>query len=79
MKLNDCATIGNLLGTRLVLNEFVAFLDLAPMQGASRSAIVHHRDLRAVRLCQSQLDRDSDRRHRGAGAQPQVGPGAAWD
>ncbi len=29
---NDCASIGNLLGTRLVLNEFVAFLDLAPMR-----------------------------------------------
>jgi len=25
---NDCATIGNLLGTRLILNEFVAFIDL---------------------------------------------------
>lgn len=29
---NDCATIGNLLGTRLVLNEFVAFLQLGPMK-----------------------------------------------
>ena len=25
---NDCATVGNLLGTRLILNEFVAFSDL---------------------------------------------------
>jgi concentrative nucleoside transporter, CNT family len=25
---NDCATVGNLLGTRMVLNEFVAFVDL---------------------------------------------------
>src|SRR5580658_6414570 len=25
---NDCAAIGNLLGTRLILNEFVAFIDL---------------------------------------------------
>jgi CNT family concentrative nucleoside transporter len=25
---NDCAAIGNLLGTRLILNEFVAFVDL---------------------------------------------------
>ncbi len=30
---NDCAAVGKLLGTRLVLNEFVAFLDLAPMKG----------------------------------------------
>lgn len=29
---NDCATIGNLLGTRLVLNEFVAFLKLGPLK-----------------------------------------------
>jgi CNT family concentrative nucleoside transporter len=29
---NDCATVGNLLGTRLVLNEFVAFLELAPLR-----------------------------------------------
>ena len=28
----DCASIGNLLGTRLVLNEFVAFLQLGPMK-----------------------------------------------
>jgi CNT family concentrative nucleoside transporter len=29
----DCSTIGDLLGTRLVLNEFVAFLKLGPMKG----------------------------------------------
>src|SRR6266481_1867387 len=29
---NDCATVGKLLGTRLVLNEFVAFLELAPLK-----------------------------------------------
>jgi CNT family concentrative nucleoside transporter len=28
----DCQTIGNLLGTRLVLNEFVAFLQLGPIK-----------------------------------------------
>ena len=28
VKWNDCATIGNLLGERVILNEFVAFLDL---------------------------------------------------
>jgi concentrative nucleoside transporter, CNT family len=30
----DAATIGDLLGTRLVLNEFVAFLKLGPMKAA---------------------------------------------
>ncbi len=29
---NDCATIGNLLGTRMVLNEFVAFLELGKVR-----------------------------------------------
>jgi CNT family concentrative nucleoside transporter len=29
---NDCQTVGNLLGTRLVLNEFVAFLQLGPLR-----------------------------------------------
>ncbi len=28
VKWKDCATIGNLLGTRLILNEFVAYVDL---------------------------------------------------
>lgn len=28
----DCATVGNLLGIRLVLNEFVAFLELGPLR-----------------------------------------------
>src|SRR5579864_5221131 len=31
---NDCASIGNLLGTRLVLNEFVAFVDLGKIRVA---------------------------------------------
>jgi concentrative nucleoside transporter, CNT family len=31
---NDCASIGNLLGTRVVLNEFVAFLDLGKIKGS---------------------------------------------
>src|SRR5690349_19429883 len=30
---NDCATVGNLLGTRLILNEFVAFVDLGKLTG----------------------------------------------
>ena len=67
--------IGNLLGTRLVLNEFVAFLKLGPMKAHARSALLHHRHLRAVRVREFQLHRHSDRRHRRAGAQPQV---AIW-
>ena len=32
VKYNDCASIGNLLGTRLILNEFVAFIDLGAIR-----------------------------------------------
>ena len=60
-----------------MLNEFVAFLKLGPMKAHARSALVHDRHLRALRVREFQLDRDSDRRHRRAGAHPQVGPGAA--
>jgi CNT family concentrative nucleoside transporter len=39
---NDCQTVGNLLGTRLVLNEFVAFLQLGPLkeQLSERSFVI---------------------------------------
>jgi CNT family concentrative nucleoside transporter len=30
----DASTVGNLLGTRMVLNEFIAFAKLGPMQGS---------------------------------------------
>ncbi|HEY3738668.1 MAG TPA: nucleoside transporter C-terminal domain-containing protein [Bryobacteraceae bacterium] len=33
VRFNDCATIGNLLGERVILNEFVAFLDLGKLKG----------------------------------------------
>lgn len=29
---NDCATVGHLLGTRMILNEFVAFVDLGKLR-----------------------------------------------
>lgn len=32
VKWNDCATVGNLLGTRLILNEFVAYASLGPLK-----------------------------------------------
>ena len=32
VKWNDCASVGNLLGTRLILNEFVAFIDLGKIK-----------------------------------------------
>ncbi len=61
---HDAPTIGNLLGTRMVLNEFVAYSQLGPLKDAARSAVVHDRNLRALRLRELQLDRHPDRRHR---------------
>src|SRR5712671_760863 len=72
---HDCGTIGNLLGTRMVLNELVAFSLLGPM----RSAFVHHRYLRTVRLCKSEFDRNSDRRHRRSCPQQERRVGATGD
>jgi concentrative nucleoside transporter, CNT family len=33
VKWNDCQSVGNLLGIRLILNEFIAFQQLGPMKG----------------------------------------------
>ncbi len=74
---HDAPTIGNLLGTRMVLNEFVAYSQLGPLKASLDPQLVHHRHLRAVRVRQLQLDRHPDRRHRRAGAQPAPRPGAA--
>jgi CNT family concentrative nucleoside transporter len=42
VKWNDCATVGNLLGTRLILNEFVAYVDLGKIGNTldSRSFVI---------------------------------------
>ena len=74
--LGDAPAIGNLLGTRMALNEFVAYSQLGPMKAGARSALVHDRDVRAVRLRELQLDRHPDRRHRRAGADAPARPGA---
>ena len=47
-----------------------------PAEGPSGSTLVRDRDLCAVRLRESEFDRDSDRRHRSAGAVAQIGSGA---
>ena len=77
MPWRDAPTIGNLLGTRMVLNEFVAYSQLGPLKATLDPQVVHDRDVRAVRLRQLQLDRHPDRRHRRAGAEPPPRSGAA--
>ena len=68
---NEAGTAGGLFGTKLVLNEFVAFIDLGKMDAATLSersrAIV---TFALVRLRQLQLDRDPDGGDRRPRAQP---------
>ncbi len=73
----DAFVIGDLLGTRMVLNELIAYSQARRAEGDARPAHLHDRHLRALRLRQLQLDRDPDRRHRRARARAQAGPGAA--
>ena len=64
----DSETIGGLLGTRTVLNEFIAFSELGQLKASARSPLLRHRVVRARRVRQLQLGGDSDRRNRRPGA-----------
>ena len=70
----DCGFIGQILGERVVLNEFVAYIDLSNHIQAHPGALdprsvtlaSYARELRALRFCQFRKHRDPDRRHRRA-------------
>ena len=76
-QLQRFATVGSLLGTRLVLNEFIAFAQLGPLRDASESAVVRGRDLCAVRVCEFKFHRDPDRWNRRARARSPIRLGQA--
>ena len=59
--------MGNLLGTRMVLNELVAFSMLGTQKAMLDPRSFTIATFALVRLRQSQFDRNSDRRHRRAG------------
>ncbi len=63
----DAFAVGDLLGTRMVLNELIAYSRLGAIKDTLDPAHLHDRHLRAVRLRQLQLDRHPDRRHRRPG------------
>jgi hypothetical protein len=77
----DATTVGSLIGQKVVINEFVAYLQLADIVNGKVAGVSADRpgpadrDLRAVRLRQLQLDRDPDRRHRRAGPGTSQRPG----
>ena len=66
---HDCGAVGNLLGSRMVINELYAYTAAGRAKSHARSSLFYHRHLCALRLCQFQLDWNPDRRHRRAGAQ----------
>ncbi len=72
---HDCMAIGNLLGTRMALNEVIAYIALGAQKASSRPALLHHRHLCAVRIRQPGIDRHADRRHRRAGSRAPQRPG----
>ncbi len=67
------------LGTRMVLNEFVAYAELGRLKLArgARPEVSDDRDICALRVRQLQLNRNPDWRYRRARAQPSSRPGAA--
>ena len=58
--------IGNLLGTRTVINEFLAFNELGKIKATLSPRHLFDRHVRALRLRQCRLHRHADRRHRRA-------------
>ena len=62
----DCLAVGQILGERIVLNEFVGYLDLTSQRQTTRArpAQFHDCHLRAVRLCEFFQHRHPGRRHR---------------
>ena len=71
---HECRTIGNLLGTRTIINEFLAFNELGQNQGAALSPHLFHCHLCPLRLRQHRLHRHADRRHRRPRPQPPQRP-----
>ena len=59
----ECTIVGNLLGTRMVINELVAYEMPGAQKVCPRSPLVRHRYFRVMRLRQLQFDWNSDRRH----------------
>ena len=76
----DIGAMADLLGTKLVANEFVAFVKLTgEYKGVVDPRTPHPRDLRADRVREPRVHRHSARRHRRDGADPPRRPRPARD
>jgi len=60
---NDCSLIGNLLGTRMVVNEVVAFQQLGGYKSQIDPRSFTNRDVCVMRLRKFQFHRNSDWRN----------------
>jgi len=59
---SQAVTAGGLMGIKTILNELVAYLELAALPEGARSSIAPDHALRNVRLRQFRLARHHDRR-----------------
>ncbi|MEZ5356208.1 MAG: nucleoside transporter C-terminal domain-containing protein [Bryobacteraceae bacterium] len=76
----DAAAVGNLMGTRLILNEFVAFAQLGPPGRIARSEITAIATYALCGFANLEFDRHSGGRHRSwrrTGDRPRE-VGAVW-
>ncbi len=65
---HDARLVGNLLGTRMVINELVAYSMLGAQKAAMDYALVYHCHVRSMRFCKSKFHRHADWRHRRTGS-----------
>ena len=70
----DAPAIGNLLGTRMVLNEFVAYSQLGPMKATLDPRSFTIATFALCGFANFALDRHAGRRHRRARAEPSQRP-----
>ncbi len=74
---HDCMAIGNLLGTRMALNEVIAYIALGAQKATLAPRSFHDCDICAVRVCEPGVDRDADWRNWRAGSGAAQRPGEA--
>jgi len=69
----------NLLGTRMALNEVIAYIALGTEKATLAPRSFYDCDVCVVRLCESGLNRHADRRDRRAGSGTKERSGEVWE
>ncbi len=68
---HDCMAIGNLLGTRMALNEVIAYIALGAEKATLAPRSFTIATFALMRFCQPGLHRHANRRHRRIGSRAQ--------